>query len=170
MTTFLLIAVLLAIAWFFYVSNKKAATSNRPLTDEPDEDSASVQPAQYKAKALLTPNGKEFFERLVQALPGSRILTQVALGALLQPDVKNDNKQFYRVRGTFAQKIADYVVCDAEMNVLAIVELDDRTHRDDRDARRDAMLQQAGYKILRWNSKGKPTVEQIRETFQTVPF
>ena len=62
-------------------------------------------------------------------------------------------------------KIADYVICNKEMYVLAVVELDDRTHRNDKDAKRDAMLVQAGYKVIRWDSKNKPTAEQIRERF-----
>jgi len=117
----------------------------------------------YKCKPLLSANEKEFFVRLSQALPDCHILTQVALGALLQPGIKNNNKKYYRIRATFSQKIADFVICGKEMEVLAVVELDDKTHRADRDAKRDAMLTQAGYKIIRWDSKSKPTAEQIRE-------
>ena len=88
----------------------------------------------------------------------------MAFGALLQ-SVRNNKKEYYRARGTFSQKIADYVICNREMYVLAVVELDDRTHQKDKEARRDAMLEQAGCKVIRWNSKSKPTAEQIRERF-----
>jgi hypothetical protein len=119
----------------------------------------------YKSKPLLSENEKEFFLRLSQALPDCYVLTQVGLGALLQPNVKNNNQEYYRARGTYSQKIADYVICDNEMSVLAVVELDDRTHRKDKDAKRDAMLEQAGYKVIRWDSKNKPTAEEIRQRF-----
>ena len=119
----------------------------------------------YKSKPLLSANEKEFFGRLMDALPEYRVLTQVALGALLQPNVRNDNKQYYRTRASFSQKIADYVVCNMQMEVVAVIELDDRTHKGDRDAKRDAMLEQAGYKVIRWQSKKKPTAAEIRERF-----
>jgi hypothetical protein len=118
----------------------------------------------YKSKPLLSANEKEFFNRLSQALPDCHVLTQVAFGALLQP-AGNNKKEYYSARGSFSQKIADYVICNKEMFVLAVVELDDRTHQKDKDAKRDAMLEQAGYKVIRWNSKNKPTAEQIRERF-----
>src|SRR5689334_3717798 len=88
----------------------------------PDRSGGS---SSYKAKQLLSANEKEFYGRLFEALPECRVLTQVALGALLQPGVKNNNRQYYRVRASFSQKIADYVICDGQMNVLAVVELDD---------------------------------------------
>lgn len=115
----------------------------------------------YKPKSLMTANEQEFFQRIKAALPEHHIFAQVSLGALLQPNVKGDNRKYYSVRGTFAQKIADYVVADRDLKVVAIVELDDRTHKTDKDGKRDAMLEQAGYTVIRWNSKKKPTTEEI---------
>ena len=120
----------------------------------------------YKSKPLLTENEKEF----IQALPDYHVFPQVALGALLQPNVKGNNRKYYSVRGTFAQKIADFVICDKELNVVAIVELDDKTHNSDKDAKRDAMLEQAGYRVVRWNSRKKPTVREISEKIIVQPF
>ena len=124
----------------------------------------------YKSKPLLTENEKEFHSRLIQALPDYHVFPQVALGALLQPNVKGNNRKYYSVRGTFAQKIADFVICDKELNVVAIVELDDKTHNSDKDAKRDAMLEQAGYRVVRWNSRKKPTVREISEKIIVQPF
>ncbi len=121
------------------------------------------EPNLYKSKLIMTDNEKEFFFRLKEALPNHNIFTQVSLGALLQPNIKGNNKKYYSVRGTFAQKIADYVVCDTDMKVIAIVELDDKTHNSDKDVKRDAMLEQAGYIVVRWNSKKKPTIQEITE-------
>lgn len=120
----------------------------------------------YKSKPLMTENEKEFYIRLVEALPNHYIFSQVAFGALLQPNIKGNNRKYYSVRGTFVQKIADYVVCDKAMKIIAIVELDDRTHSTIKDGKRDAMLEQAGYTILRWNSKKKPTIHEIAERFK----
>lgn len=117
----------------------------------------------YKSKPLMTDNEKEFYVRLVEALPNYYVFSQVAFGALLQPNIKGNNRKYYSVHGTFAQKIADYVVCDKSMKVGAIVELDDRTHSASKDGKRDLMLEQAGYTVVRWSSKKKPTVQEIAE-------
>jgi hypothetical protein len=122
----------------------------------------------YKSKPLLSANEKEFYNRLSEALPDYRILTQVALGALLLPNVRSNSSAYYRARASFSQKIADFVICNREMFVVAVVELDDRTHNADRDTKRDRMLEQAGYKVIRWESKRKPTAEQIREQIQSI--
>lgn len=124
-------------------------------------------PGLYKEKALLTPNEIEFYLRLQRALPKHIVLTQVSMGALLQPRIssRSDNKEFFRVRSKFAQKIVDYVVCDRELAVLAIIELDDRTHNSLKDAERDAMLKEAGYRTLRFESRNKRTVAELAKYF-----
>ena len=118
----------------------------------------------FKAKALLTPNELEFLARLEGAVPELRICPQVAMGSILDPDVpRSDGKNFMRLRGMFAQKIIDFVAQDRKTGaIVAIIELDDRTHNSDKDAKRDAMLASAGYKIVRWQSKAKPESAAIR--------
>lgn len=117
---------------------------------------------EYLKKPLLTDNEKEFFGRLIEALPDFHVFPQVAMGAILMPAVsRQDRSNYYRIRGTFSQKIVDYVVCDKAMNIVALIELDDRTHSTEKDERRDAMTKQAGYVVLRYNSKKKPPVELI---------
>jgi len=106
---------------------------------------------------------------LVQALPDHYVFPQVVLGALLQPNVKGDNKKYYQVRGTFAQKMADYVVCNRDLAVVAVGGLDDKTHSNEKDAKRDAMRQQAGYQVIRWQSKQKPSAAEIQTKFGVMP-
>jgi very-short-patch-repair endonuclease len=45
--------------------------------------------------------------------------------------------------------------------VIALVELDDRTHRASKDAARDAMTAAAGYQTIRIPSKPQPTAEIV---------
>lgn len=118
----------------------------------------------YKAKKIMTANELEFFDRLVSALPEYYVFPQVSFGAILQADM-NDPKQQHGARLTFAQKMADYVIFDKKQSIVAIIELDDRTHNKQKDDKRDAMLKMAGYKILRYESKNKPSVETIRNHF-----
>lgn len=117
---------------------------------------------EYLKKPLLTDNEKEFFGRLIEALPDFHVFPQVAMGAILMPAVpRSDKSNYYRIRGTFSQKMVDFVVCDKAMSIVALIELDDRTHATEKDGKRDAMTSQAGYATLRFSSKKKPTREEI---------
>ena len=126
----------------------------------------------FKAKRLLSPNELEFICRLESAAPELRFHAQVSMGAVLDPAVPRSNgKAYMSIRGMFAQKIIDFVAQDKRTgNIVAIIELDDRTHNGAKDAKRDAMLSSAGYRTIRWNSKSKPDSSTIRfELFPQPP-
>jgi Protein of unknown function (DUF2726) len=118
----------------------------------------------FKAKRLLSANELEFIGRLESAAPELRFHAQVSMGAVLDPAVpRSDGKAYMSIRGMFAQKIIDFVAQDKRSgDIVAIIELDDRTHNDAKDAKRDAMLTSAGYRAIRWNSKAKPDAAAIR--------
>lgn len=120
--------------------------------------------AKFKAKPLLTANEMEFLSRLEAAAPELRFSPQVAMGALIEPAVPRSNrKSYYRLRGMFSQKIVDFVAQRrTDGQIVAIIELDDRTHDAGKDAKRDQMLKSAGYRTIRWNSKAKPDAAGIR--------
>jgi hypothetical protein len=118
----------------------------------------------FKAKRLLSANELEFIARLESAAPELRFHAQVSMGAVLDPAVpRSDGKAYISIRGMFAQKIIDFVAQDKRSgDIVAIIELDDRTHNEAKDAKRDAMLTSAGYRSIRWNSKAKPDASAIR--------
>ncbi len=130
-----------------------------------------AKPEKFKAKRLLTANELEFLNRLEAAAPELRFCPQVAMGALLDPTAhRSDRRAYFRQRGMFAQKIVDFVAQRRDDgSIVAIIELDDRTHDSAKDAKRDAMLASAGYKTLRWTSKAKPTASGIREALFPPP-
>jgi hypothetical protein len=121
--------------------------------------------ALFKAKALLTANELEFLGRLERAVPEYRFHAQVAMGALLVPAVSaKDAKAYYRARGMFWQKIIDFLAQSrADGSIVAVIELDDRTHDPEKDGKRDAMLASAGFRVVRWRSKDKPDAAAIRQ-------
>jgi len=112
-------------------------------------------------KELLSDTEKNFFKVLVNALPEFYIFTQVSLGAIL------DNKTKRYQRGSFNQKIADFIIADKRLNIVAVIELDDRSHdsqkRKDADERRDAMLNGAGYRTIRYDCRYMPNEKMIRQ-------
>lgn len=128
---------------------------------------AAAQSSLFKAKAVLTPNETEFYGRLRKSLPQYEVLPQVAMGAILDVALPEGHPDYWAIRQLFSQKICDFLVCErGSLRLLAVVELDDRTHNAAKDAHRDALLAQAGIRTIRWDSRRKPTREKIAETFQ----
>lgn len=121
----------------------------------------------YVAKNLLTGNEREFFGRLLAAGAGEfHVFPQVCMGALMAPNVKPGGRSYMGIRATFSQKIVDFVICDRKLNVVALVELDDRTHSKEKDVARDRMTSSAGYQTLRYESRAKPSIEKIRQDIE----
>lgn len=117
--------------------------------------------AYYVPKKILSENEKEFFLRLKNALPELQVFPQVAFNAIL--DVEADNKRNrLSMRNRFDRKFADFVIADQNCNILVIVELDDKTHVPERDQKRDAILAEAGYQTIRYQSRNKPDVKTLR--------
>lgn len=115
----------------------------------------------YKRRKLMTDNEAEFFGRLVVALPEHYIFPQVAMSALLDT-ASTDKRIAHRDRLRVAQQRVDYVVCTRSCELVAVVELDDKTHSRVKDQLRDARLQQAGIRTVRFQSREKPRVDAIR--------
>lgn len=118
------------------------------------------------SRAVMTPNEKEFFGRLKSALPDFEVIPQVAMSALLDVSLPEMHPQYWQMRKQFSQKTVDYVICKkGTMDVVTVVELDDRTHdtKQDKDAARDKMLADAGIKTVRWDCRAKPRREEIRD-------
>ena len=115
----------------------------------------------FQQKAMLTENEREFFGRLKRALPDFDVCPQVAMGALLDTGLPQTDPQHLVCRRAFAQKIVDFVVY-RDGRVVAVIELDDRTHDPKKDAERDAMLASAGISTIRFDSRAKPEPSEIR--------
>jgi hypothetical protein len=119
-------------------------------------------------KDILTPNEREFFGRLQAAAAdiGLEVVPQVAMGALLDVSLDKKHPLYWPLRRRFDKKIIDFVVyVKRTMQVLTIVELDDRTHDPEKDRKRDAMMAKAGFRTVRWDSRAKPSIPVIRQKF-----
>lgn len=111
----------------------------------------------FGPKPIATANEQGMFWRLIEAFPAPEyiVLTQVSFGAMLT--AKNGAS-----RSSFDRKIADFVVTNKGFKILAVVELDDKSHngREQQDASRDAILSEAGYNVLRYAKT--PDVAKLR--------
>lgn len=116
----------------------------------------------FLSKPLLTENEIEFFGRLKKALPDYEIFPQVALKAFIKPGASSGSKQFWAELAKIGSKHCDFLICrPGTYEVVAIIELDDRSHDSKKDAERDAMTMAAGFKTLRFESRRKPRTEEI---------
>jgi very-short-patch-repair endonuclease len=62
---------------------------------------------------------------------------------------------------------ADFVVCNADFDVVAVIELDDRSHdaakRKRADATKDSAFRSAGIEVIRWHVRAMPDVATVRK-------
>ena len=105
------------------------------------------QNKQFYAKRVITPFEQKMFVRLNETFPHYYVLAQVAFSALI-------NAEQYKFRAKFNRKVTDFVLLDHDMQVIAIIELDDPSHigKEQEDAQRDAMLTQAGHLVFRYTN------------------
>lgn len=140
---FLLVIIILAILSILKKEGNKSGNGKRnPI----------------KGKRIITMNEQPTFMKLREALPEHIILAQVAFSAFM-------TAQGYATRNLFNRKVADFVVLDKSFNIVAIVELDDSSHKgkEDLDAERDALVQEAGFKVIRY--KRTPDITRIYADF-----
>ena len=122
---------------------------------------ANTVTGSYRARKLMSENELEFFGRLTKAVPEYFVFPQVAMSAILQAN-STDRKTAYRDFLRIAQQRVDYLVCKTDGNIVAVVELDDKTHKAAKDKGRDERLRQAGLRTLRFESRSKPAVDVLR--------
>ena len=122
--------------------------------------SADIDPlgsdATYKPRRLLSAPEAVLFLRLQQALPNHFVLTQVSMHRVLV--ATSGGKAAHNA---IAQKAIDFVICRKDFSVACVVELDDASHRKDRDAARDALLASAGIATVRFEARAMPSVGDI---------
>lgn len=153
--------VLLVFAVVVVALLTKAKSKNRNADD--------VWPF-YAKKPLSQPEQVLYF-RLVQALPEHIILAQVQLSRLLGVKKGNNYQAWFN---RINRMSADFVVCNKDASIVAVIELDDATHqRDDRmyaDAKKDRALSSADIRVLRWQVKSIPDIAAIQSALIPNPL
>lgn len=106
----------------------------------------------YQRKYLLTKNEWYAHKKLKQIADakGLIICPKVRLLDILEPrrGEKDYKSLFYKVQA----KHVDFLICDQDMKIKAVLELDDNSHdqknRKDRDSFVDEILTGVGYKVI----------------------
>ena len=111
-----------------------------------------------------------FFLVLKQALCDEdyEIFSKVRIADILTPDHalsrRNWNSAFYKI----SSKHFDYVLCDKDtFAVLAVIELDDRSHQLNKTRARDIFIEKAcetaGLKLLRFPCRANYHIPAVRD-------
>lgn len=136
-----LLAIAALILFFAMLAKRQTGKSRRPL--------------RLQSKPVMTAREQQMYHLLQTALPECTVLAQVAFSALV-------TAKGWGNRNRFNRKVADFVLCSQQLNVLAVIELDDSSHarREREDKERDDMLRLAGYVTLRYANF--PTQQALR--------
>lgn len=136
-------------------------TTNFKLNNEATNDLSYS----YQAKYLLTKNEWHEFKKL-QNITSDRnwiICPKVRLADIIEPrrEKANYKSLFYKIQA----KHIDFLICDKNLRILAVLELDDNSHnkadRQKRDQFVDQILTGVGYTVIRTRSITEETLLPI---------
>ena len=74
---------------------------------------------------MLSETECQFYSRLVAALPEYRVFPQVQISRFIEVRPVRGRQA---IRNRYSQLSADFVICDQDFDVKAVVELDDSSH------------------------------------------
>ena len=109
----------------------------------------------YNAKPILTNREYEFYKKLRPLADecGLSIYTKVRLADLVEPKPKSENPLWMECFNKIRSKHIDFALADEDTNIIALIELDDKSHerpdRIERDEFVNAVLKNTGYVLLR---------------------
>ena len=116
------------------------------------------------AKKLLTERERSLYQRLLSLYPDHELFVQVSLSQLI--DVPENHPERQSIRNRFSQLVADFVLCRPDLNLVAVIELDDRSHerpdRQDADRRKNKALADAGIRLVRIPKGPLPSDQHLR--------
>lgn len=116
-----------------------------------------------RPRRLMTARERDVISMIEAAVPDCRVHAQVAMGALVDCKSGLTRAQRTSIRNRFDRKVVDFVVEEKSSgDVLALVELDDRTHSDAKDRARDDITRAAGYRTIRLPAGKRPDAAGVR--------
>lgn len=135
----------------------------------------SMKPATTAAKPLyrlrgplFSPAERSFLGVLTQAVPDELIVMgKVRVADVITTAKGLDSSERQSAFNKISAKHFDYVVCDrSTLEVISVVELNDKSHKRTKRAKRDAFLRDAcasaGLQLLEFEAKSNYSVSEVR--------
>ena len=157
----LMLVVLGLIVAVFALKMKTEQQNNKKRSTKND-----VPP--YKRKeSLLNRYEQELYKRLHEAIPDFIVMCQVRLADIIEVTEKTPSNERMGWQNKINPMSVDFVICDQDFLILAVIELDGKTHerrdRKEADASKDKMLKAAGLDILRFKAEKMPSIGELRK-------
>lgn len=154
-------AAILALELYKIFKNRQGSDT------EKESDTKKDYSQSYQRKYLLTKNEyREYLTlRKLAAEKGLIICPKVRLLDIIEPrkGEKDYKSLFFKVQA----KHVDFVICDNDLRIKAILELDDSSHdqqdRQARDAFVDQILTSVGYKVIHTRAVTETTLDGLTE-------
>lgn len=172
----LIIIMMLALLYKFtknepYPTPAKQKETINPPTNNETKPSHNYSNA-YQKRYLLTKNEWYEYKKLKRyaAELNLQICPKVRILDLVEP---RRGEGYMSYLGKIQSKHVDFVLCDQDLHIKAILELDDNSHnqqdRKERDLFVDEMLQSVGYRVIRTRSITETTLEPLKPFRPTEP-
>jgi len=114
-------------------------------------------------KKVLSPVEQQLYQRLIRAYPDRGVLAQVSFSQIIGVKKGHD---FRAIWNRYNRLTADFVLCNKDFSIAAVIELDDRSHdhpsRQDADRRKAAICDAAGIPLHRLNVNPLPNETELR--------
>lgn len=126
----------------------------------------------YQSISLFSNAEHSFFNVLHQSIPiDCTLFAKVRIADVLAPVKGLGQKSWYSAFLKISSKHFDYVLCDRKtLVVLAVIELDDKSHQSFKVRKRDAFVEQAcdsaDLKLLRFKCMRNYEIDAIRDFIQ----
>lgn len=136
----------------------------QPKKEAPEQSGSIDYTHCYQKKFLLTRNEYQAYKSLKTILDKYQMIAcpKVRLLDIVEPI----NGEFYKgAMGKIQSKHVDFVICDKDLYVKGILELDDNSHnlpeRQERDKFVDAALKNVGYKVVHVRAVTEETIKEL---------
>lgn len=113
--------------------------------------------ASVRARPVLEGSQRQLYRTLAAGLPNHHVLASVPFSRFLALR-EGGNSGI----GSLDGHIADFIVCGEDFRVVAVVEINGREAR----AERDALLRDAALPLVRWHADSLPDASEVRETIR----
>lgn len=138
-----LLVVIIAVLILVVIMFQKNDGGNNEIKDKKN---IAKKDTPIRSKHIMTNHEKTMFIEITRCLPECYVFPQVSFNSLI-------TTKAWATRNKFNRKVADFVITNNKFNVLAVIELDDSSHKgkEQKDIDRDKMLKEGGYKVLRYS-------------------
>ncbi|MGK2231204.1 MAG: hypothetical protein ACI92O_000362 [Colwellia sp.] len=133
------------------------------------KQSGSKEATYTQRGALFTVAERSFYGVLEQSISQEyKIFGKVRVADVLKPTSKMNKSDWQSAFNKISAKHFDYVLCQKDtLNVVAVVELDDKSHNSKRAISRDAFLEEAcdgaNLKLIRFKAQKGYQIDSVRK-------